>query len=198
MDAITPTSTKPVTLIAMRHGGTHLIQPLIRELTGKSVYVPKGNNALDCRPGRKLVIFLRDPRNRVVSQLRYKNPRIQPGEKADEQLASLMGREKMGSTTLDYMLAWASKWGCAYRGGCLQMRFEDLVADPLYAAECVALYLDVPGGQNAAKAVEYTIGKSGTFTGRHSRWREWFGPKSTQAWRKGDGPQILRLMGYEE
>lgn len=197
MADVEPSSTKPVTLIALRHGGTHLIQPLIRELTQKSVHVPKGQNAIDCRPGKKLVIFLRDPRNRLVSQLRYKNRRMEPGELADDRLASLMVREKFGTTTMEYMHVWAAKWA-QYQGGHLQMRFEDLMSDPLYAAECMAIYLDVPGGENATKAVEYTIGKSGTFTGRHSKWTEWFGPKATKAWRRTDGPRLLELMGYAE
>ena len=190
---MTPTSTKPTTLIALRHGGTHLIQPIIRHLTDKPVHVPKGRDALECVPSPKLVIFLRDPRNRMVSMLRYKQPKMVPAV-ADEALAAMIAKPKKGVLPVEFMLQWAARWASHETG--LIVRFEQLMDAPLHEVEKLRAYLDAPGSAQAA--VDYTLGKSGTFTGRHSRWREWFGPLSTKAWYEAGGDTLVPLMGYEK
>ncbi len=190
---MTPTSTKPTTLIAMRHGGTHLIQPLIRHLTDKPVYVPKGENSLTCVPSPKLVIFLRDPRNRMVSMLRYKRPNAIAAE-SDGALAALLDGSKGGGNPIDFMRSWAGVW--ARRSDGLIVRFEELMADKLAQTERIKAYLDAPGEPQAA--VDYTFGKSGTWTGRHSRWQEWFGPLSRAVWLRRGGQTLQHMMGYSK
>lgn len=188
-----PTSTKPTTLIAMRHGGTHLIQPLIRVLTDKPVYVPKGENALTCVPSNKLVIFLRDPRNRAISHFRYKNSKAKPGgEDIDERLAKMLSSSKGGGNPVEFMLRWAGRWANEQSG--YTMRFEQLLDDPHGQTTSLRDYLDAPGSVD--EAIRYTIGKSGTYSGRHSRWREWFGPLSRQVWKERGGDRLVKLMGY--
>lgn len=190
---VNPTSTKPTTLIALRHGGTHLIQPLIRHLTGRAVYVPKGDLAITCVPGPRLIVFLRDPRNRAVSHFRYKRPGAKAGQ-SDAALARLLGESKRGETPLRYMLRWARRW--ARDPTALIVRFERLVADPRGETERIRTFLDASG--NVAEAVEYTFGKSGTWTGRHSRWPEWFGPETHRVWASQGGAELLELMGYAD
>lgn len=185
---------KPTTLLAFRHGGTHLIQPLIRHMTDAAVAAPKGDTALNFIPAKKIVVFTRDPRNRIVSHFRYKHSTAK-GEAAtyDAQLAAFMGRVKHGVTAIDHMAAWSAKW-IGYPGSHL-MRFETLMADQLGETERLRAYLEAPGSAEAA--CEYTFGKSGTWTGRHSDWREWFGPASVEAWEAGGGRKLLKLMGYK-
>jgi hypothetical protein len=186
-----PTSTKPTTLIALRHGGTHLIQPLIRHLTDKPVYAPKGNDALTCVPSSALVIFLRDPRNRLVSSFRYKHPKAK-AEESDEVFAGFLDGTKHGVNPIEFMSNWAHRWTNHPTG--LTVRFEELMADQLGQTERIRAYLDAPGLAQAA--VEYTFGKSGTWTGRHSRWQEWFGPRSLAVWKRRRGDRLENLMGY--
>ncbi len=188
---MTPTSTKPTTLIALRHGGTHLIQPIIRHLTDKPVYVPKGRDALVCVPSPKLVIFLRDPRNRMVSMFRYKRPKAIAAE-SDEALAQLLDSTKHGVNPIEFLIQWAGQWAAHPTG--LIVRFEQLMEARLSQTERIKEYLDAPG--DAQAAVDYTFGKSGTWTGRHSRWEEWFGPLSREVWQKRGGHLIVGLMGY--
>ena len=191
---MTPTSTKPTTLIALRHGGTHLIQPIIRHLTDRPVYVPKGELALSCIPSPKLVVFLRDPRNRLVSMFRYKRPKAVPAD-SDEALARMLASPKKGETPVRFMLRWARRW--ASDPAALIMRFEDLASER-GLAEATRLREYLAAENSAESAYEYAFGKSGTFTGRHSRWREWFGPQTSRAWLEHGGPELQSLMGYME
>ena len=61
---------KPVTVAARRHGGTHLINPLCKQLSGlkcrsadkaRELFIPDG----------PLVVFTRDPRNIFISRFRW-------------------------------------------------------------------------------------------------------------------------------
>lgn len=187
-------TTKPTTLIALRHGGTHLIQPLIRHLTDAAVAAPKGRMTLGHIPAPKVVVFTRDPRNRIVSHFRYKYHKAKgdPGS-FDEELAAFIRRVKDGQTNIEFMTAWAKRW-VGYPGSLL-MRFETVMADQLAETERLKEYLGAPG--DAAAACEYTFGKSGTWTGRHSNWREWFGPRATEAWEADGGRKCLKAMGYK-
>lgn len=193
-----PTSTKPTTLLAMRHGGTHLIQPIIRHLTGKPVAAPKGPMALEFEPGPRLVVFLRDPRNRLISNFRFKAGGGAGAKAAksgsDEDIAAFMLRAKHGRTPVAFMQAWADRW--VKWPGALIVRFEDLVVRDQGITEAwrIKAHLDAPGDPTAA--YEYSFGQSGTWTGKHSDWREWFGPKSRAAWEDQGGAKLLTTMGY--
>lgn len=185
------TTNKPYTLICLRHSGTHLIQPIMRRLTGSTVYAPKGSDAINCTPSAKCVVFLRDPRNTIISHTRYKASDLQPG-KADKRIAKLITKRKSGiEGPIEHMTAWARRW--ARSEGTLIVRFEDLVSDKVGQVTRVRDYL---GGGDVDDAIEYTFGKSGTWTGRHSQWREWFGPLALDAWNANGGPRLLKAMGY--
>lgn len=189
---VEPTSAKNTTLIAMRHGGTHLIQPIIRQLTGRAVSTPKGAATLTWVPGPKLVIFTRDPRNRMVSHFRYKH-HSNRHERSDAMLAKLMAEPKHGLTPIEFMVRWAERWCHPPHG--FGTSFEQLMLCPVETVTRLRDYLDAPG--DPEEAVAYTLGRSGTWTGRHSRWQEWFGPESQAEWSRQGGDRLVRLMGYD-
>ena len=184
------TTEKPLTLIALRHSGTHLIQPIMRRLSNKTVYAPKGNDAVQCTPSEKVVIFLRDPRDTIVSQARYKNAGLVEG-KADRRIVRLLKRGD--ETPVAHMTKWASRWAT---GAGLIVRFEELT-DPATRREQVERIRDYIGGGDVDDAIAYAFGKSVTWTGKHSKWRDWFGPEATKMWKKQNGAHLVALMGYK-
>lgn len=208
-----PSTKKPFTVAAMRHGGTHLITPVIRRLTNKPVYSPKGVASITCIPSEIVIIFSRDPRNRAVSNVRYKLGREAveklTAEERDEHLAAYLQTRKGegGLTPIDFMLKWAgywlndrAPWDRSARE-VFRCTFEEL-AGPLALSVVgnIAAFLEQAGVKLVAtpeEAKAYTLGMSGTFTGRHSNYAEWFGPKSLAYWRSNFGPELTRRMGYQ-
>lgn len=201
---MTPTTRKPFTLIAPRHSGTHLIQPLMRHLTGRTVYVPKGDDAIKCVPSPKCVVWLRDPRNIVIARYRFKYGRDLDPAKHDSGLAAMLRQKKNGETPLAYMLRWARRWKFDRAVGHVA-RFEEYTATDdlgrIVRVSALDQYLRPDSVSNregdVSKAIAYAFGTSGTFTGRHSRWVEWFGPLTMEAWADGRGDHLCELMGYQ-
>jgi hypothetical protein len=205
-----PTTRKPFTVAAMRHGGTHLITPVVRRLTDRPVYSPKGQASLNCIPSDIVIIFPRDPRNRVVSNLRYKMGDAAKGLDApgrDAALAEFLGSRKTPDALrpIEFMTRWADKWRALTVGGAvraaLTVRFEELAGDnSLAEVTRIAEFLARAGAKLVAtpsEAKAYALGRSGTFTGSHSNYIEWFGPQSTRYWRSNFGPQCTHRMGYQ-
>lgn len=204
-----PTTRKPFTVAAMRHGGTHLITPIVRKFTDRPVYSPKGLASLNCIPSDIVIVFVRDPRNRVVSNLRYKlGDRAKALDQAGRDqallafLASRKGEESF--TVIDFMIRWAQKWvrddlGRAVRRS-TRVRFEELAGENSLAEVArIGKFLQDAGAELVASPSEakaYALGKSGTWTGSHSNWREWFGPSSIKHWRANFGPNCTQMMGY--
>lgn len=201
---------KPFTVAAMRHGGTHLINPVVRRLTNKPVYSPKGASSLVCTPSSIVIVFPRDPRNRAVSNVRYKLGReaVDRLDEAgrDEALFHYLSTRKSGDALLpiEFMTRWAQRWCHGKFGNAgthwMLCRFEEL-AGPNALLECtkIATFLKEVGADlvctpDVARA--YALGTSGTFTGRHSNYREWFGPKSIAFWNRNFGPSCTMEMGY--
>lgn len=200
VDGTAYVTRKPYTVAAMRHGGTHLITPIVRTLTGRTVYSPKGLQSLNCIPSQVVIVFRRDPRNRLVSNFRYKNPgaleRLTPTER-DAQLAAFMVARsvKKPISPLEFMKRWALCW--YHYPGAFDLSFEDLVGpEGLQHVRWLAEFLEVKRTGAPLEAYEYSLGKSGTWTGRHSRWEEWFGPLSREAWGKFHGDELVRYLGY--
>lgn len=188
-----PTTRKPYTVIALRHGGTHLINPTVRFLTGKTVYSPKGENALTCVPGPIVIVFLRDPRNWLVSSYKWKHGR-NAAEKNDAALAEFMTARRKGMSPIAFVKAWAARWVCW--PGALTVRFEDLLP-PKGESETarIAAFLNAP--RDPVEVHGEVYGKSGTYTGQPSDWREWFGKRTAKAWETNGGAELLARMGYE-
>lgn len=188
---MTPSTRKPYTVIALRHGGTHLIIPVVRYLTGKTVYSPKGADTLTCVPSDKVIVFLRDPRNWLVSAYKWKHG----STPSDEGLSRFMVAKKKGETPLGFVRKWAERW--VGWPGALTVRYEDMTPGPrgIQQVARVASFLDAP--RMPAEVYAEVYGMSGTFTGQPSRWQDWFGPRSMKAWEAGGGPEVLARMGYE-
>lgn len=187
-----PTSTKPISVMVMRHAGAHLILPMVKSMTGKAIYRTKGPESLICEPSGKVIIFMRNPRNRLISFFRWKRGQLP----TDAELAEFMTKPKRDGeySPLEFATAWAKRW--RHRKGALHVRFEDLadaVNGPTEIAR-MAGFLGVDADPNAVFAS--FVGK-GTFTGRHSDWRTCFGPKSDRAYRRHGGAELDRLMGYD-
>lgn len=187
---MTPRSSKPYTVIALRHGGTHLIIPTVRYLTDKPVYSPKGFDALTCDPGKVVIVFLRDPRNWLVSFFKWKGGTL--GD--DDGLALFMLTRRKGDSPLNYAVRWAARW--TDWPGALVTRFERLLPpDGVSETGRIAAFL---GSDRDPAAIHASVfGKSGTYTGRPSDWTKWFGEKSALAFERGGGPDLLMRMGYQ-
>lgn len=191
-----PSSTKPYTVIVMRHGGSHLILPLVRAIARQPLYRPKGNEALICKPSGPTIIFIRNPRNRLVSFFRWKRGFPETLAERDAALAWFMtlvtGRHSKKLNPLQFMLAWANRW---MREDGLLVRFEDMIG-PHGEAEAVRIQKFL-GTEGDAALVHKAIVGATTFTGRHSDWREWFGPQSLARYRANGGEDLDKLMRYE-
>lgn len=205
-------TNKPYTVAALRHGGTHFITPIVRKLTGKTVYSPKGIISIHCIPSRVCVVFTRDPRNRLISNIRYKlathDDALNEMDRDNLVLEFLKRAKQPGhDLPIDFMHKWATVWldrvETPLKRAVKLMRFETL-ADPargLDEVRALVAFLneaqDDPLLATAEEAYEYSFGKSGTWTGRHSNWREWFGPKSKAFWRANFGAALTKKMGYQ-
>jgi len=188
-------SVKPYTVMVMRHAGSHLIKPLMRRLTGQALYSPKGDDALIRDPSGKVVVFLRDPRDRAVSGYRYKAGR-RGQDVSDVGLARFLSRKpKGGITPIEFMQAWGQRWN--NYPGAMVMRFEDLVRDAAERKAQVDRLAGYVGCGDPADAIAYAFETSRTFTGRYSSWPEWFGPLATKAWHDGGGARAVKAMGYK-
>lgn len=205
-----PITKKPYTVAAMRHGGTHLITPIVRKFTDRPVYSPKGAASLNCIPSDVVIVFLRDPRNRAVSNLRYKlgpPSKDMTREERDAALWTFLQSRKgdAAMTIIDFMQRWAQKWRAPRLGVNVKhatvVRFEDLAgANSLAEITRIGQFLAQAGAKlvsSATEARDYALGKSGTWTGSHSNYREWFGPRATDYWRRNFGPDCTRAMGYQ-
>lgn len=187
---MTPTTRKPYTVMALRHGGTHLIIPTVRYLTGGTVYSPKGEDALTCIPGKVVIVFLRDPRNWLVSFFKWKG-----GDLGDDGgLARFMRSRRKDDSPLNFVRRWADRW--VEWPGALVSRFEKLLPpDGVLETVRIARFLGSTKDPDAVYASVF--GKSGTFTGQPSDWRKWFGPESQRVFENGGGGELVRQMGYE-
>lgn len=179
------------TVALMRHGGSHLIRPIVAKM-GFDIREPGNFDFPIDEAEGPVVVFLRDPRDRMAASLRWwmergKGDRY--GESSDEQLAGMLTE---GGFIAD-MTRWAGIW-CKWPGS-LTVRFEDLRSDGVYQVSRIARHLGVDC--DAAAIFNEVYGKGRTYTGRHSNWVEHFGPLSIAAWSTHGGPDLLETMGYE-
>lgn len=192
---VTPTSRKATTVLAIRHSGTHIIVPLVNVLTGKAVFSPKGEEGITCIPSRASLIWTRDPRNWIVSAYRWKNHGALPGPKSDKGLAKLIRSRAKGETMVEYAMRWADRWmvGLGPR-----VRFEDFAENPVREAEEIAEHFRLCGAPIAISAQEAVskVWNQGTYTGKHSYWRDWFEYEAKWAWSEAGGDRLTAAMGY--
>jgi hypothetical protein len=177
------------TVALMRHGGSHLIRPIVANM-GFDIIEPGKSGPIDKAEG-PVVVFLRDPRDRMAATLRWWRAREKGrryGKDPDAQLAGMLDKEGF----MAHMRLWADIW-CNWPGA-LTVRFEDMRRDGPREVARIAAHLGVECDPVAA--FEAVYGKGRTYTGRHSVWSEHFGPKSRDAWDRLGGTELLRVMGY--
>lgn len=185
------------TVALMRHGGSHLIRPMVSEL-GFDIVEPGNFGApLDISVG-PVIVWLRDPRDRMVATMRWwrGKPRkctilAEQGDSDDEHILCLLNDQGF----LDEMLRWAKIW-CNWPRA-LTLKFEDAKLHGPFMVKSIAEHLELE--RNTARDLEVfnnSYRKGRTYTGRHSNWRDSFGPLSTRFWNKNGGVELLELMRY--
>lgn len=183
------------TVALMRHGGSHLIRPIVSKL-GFDIVEPGNFSApLDQAVG-PVIVFLRDPRDRMVSTLRWwrGKPRkiVMLGSDLsdDAQLRQLL--EQRGF--LAEMLVWADVWCNWTKTVPYKVRFESISSRVVGG---IANHLSLPQDSERDKRIfTETYGHGRTYTGSHSNWRDSFGSLSIDYWNKNGGNDLINMMGY--
>jgi len=178
-----------ITVIVSRHSGAHLIKPTIKHL-GFKCYSAKGDRelALEPIPGRPLLVWLRNPRNTLISAFRWKGAK----EPDDRALAAFIVAQKNGRTPLSFLQAWAERW--VDYAGSVQVRFEDMILPSgIDLVRGMAKLWNAPNEPDEVFNRHY---RNGTFTGRHSDWRAWFGPRTLDVYAGKGGLRLDKVMGY--
>ncbi|OFX02445.1 MAG: hypothetical protein A3E78_11005 [Alphaproteobacteria bacterium RIFCSPHIGHO2_12_FULL_63_12] len=181
-----------VTVALMRHGGSHLIRPIVSNMGVERILEPgKFECPIDQAEG-PVIVFIRDPRDRMAATLRWWMAREKGrryGTEPDDRLAGMLVDEGF----LEHMLQWSRIW-CVWPGA-LTVRFEDMRSDGPREVGRIANHLGIPV-EDPVAAFEAVYGKGRTYTGKHSNWKDYFGPKSLAAWDAHGGPELLGIMGY--
>lgn len=186
---------KVATIALMRHGGSHLIRPIVSKL-GFDIVEPGNFGApLDQAIG-PVVVFLRDPRDRMVSTLRWWRGKPRKAEMLgnnpsdDSQLRHLL--EQRGF--LVEMLVWANVWCNWTKTVPYKVRFESISSRVVGG---IANHLSLPQDSKRDERIFSEVyGHGRTYTGSHSNWRGSFGPLSIDFWNKKGGRDLLNMMGY--
>jgi len=209
----------PVNVVCFRHGGTHLLFPLIRNLCGyhealndvlkintrrRFMYAnPSRGIRLEFRPPKgKIIICWRDPRNLIVSKIRhgrkkakYRNKRI----RKDAALQKSMSKDRavspddFGGGHIQQMLRVARRWENVKA---LRIPFE-VITNPETGPESadeIAGYLGVDGGVENYRKI-YGTGR--TFNKTKTDWREWCGKKTLAIFEDKGGRELVERLGYE-
>lgn len=181
----------------MRHGGSHLIRPIVFRL-GANIVEPGNFGAPIDKAEGPVIVFLRDPRDRMVATYRWwlEKPRkaasmAEGGASADEQIAWLLTEGEF----LGEMLRWARIW-CRWPDA-LTVRFETMRESGTQEIARIAEHLGLAQDYQRDAAIYAEVFEKGrTFTGRYSDWRESFGSRANETWAGNGGPELLDLMGY--
>lgn len=192
----------PIATVALlRHGGSHLIRPIVAGLGFEIVEPGRKGVPLDHAEG-PAIVFLRDPRDRMAATYRWWSTRagksarlMAAGTDTDSRMAWLLMN---GGTPgfLPEMLRWARVW-CKKPEAC-RVHFEQLRQNGPAEVARIARHLGLPPCNARDEDLFAEVyGHGRTYTGRHSDWREWFGPKSNAVWTANGGPDLMHLMGYE-
>lgn len=186
------------TVALLRHGGSHLIRPIVAEL-GYDILEP-GNfdTPLDQAQGQ-VIVFVRDPRDRMVATRRWwldkpmkTRSMSEHGKDADHQIAWLLDEGGF----MPEMLLWARVW-CSWPGA-LKVRFEDMREDGPREIARIVEHLGLPAIPARDREIWHNVWLKGrTYTGSHSDWRQAFGKTAKSVWALHGGPDLLQMMGYD-
>jgi len=195
-----------LTVICLRHGGTHLIKPFASEVSGLPLLDIFKSRTIEHRPNGPVLISLRDPRNVFVSQMRWKQRKRDravpaPGShEADQLIARFIEQENphepRGRTAIECFANVISHW--VGWPDAIRISFEELTGPK--GSWFAALFAQSLGRSDidAPQILAEKLGTGPTFTGQHSNFRDWFGPLAWAAWEKHGGPALIELMGYAD
>jgi hypothetical protein len=197
-------------IAAMRHGGHHLINPLVKKLGVAGLSADKQIGLLV--PDDKLIVFMRDSRNTITSAFRWKLRQCgrtdAPLPGYDEEIAERLGIVATRKKASKYLPGSTGKTGIETRiiywshylqfPNKLVVRFEDLTSETpkVQRRTLIAIkdYLGSDGDPEAIFATYYR--KSTTYSGKFTDWRQWWGPKARASFAHNKGNQLLGILGY--
>lgn len=196
-----------VYVAARRHGGTHLINPLIKGISGrKAISLDKSGRLFV--PDGPLVVFTRDPRNIATARFRWKLRQQglsdRPTFKYDAHIAERLMRVNRPSLNIpDELVGLPGLHGnlIYWRWWLNQIHhrvtFEELTEGKVGGAlKRLGKYV---GRVRDPETIFYSLYKqSHTYSGSFSDWRKWWGPKTKEAFYDNGGRELLKLLGYRE
>lgn len=191
MDKATRHLHPHVTIFCLRHGGTHLIKPLVKRLANLPMVDVGKRDMSDHVPIGPVVVAFRDPRNVMVAmrkwELRRAGKSIVPDRSHDKAISRLIGNH------MEFMTKGVNAW---VDRPAIRTTFEALTG--LFGdheANRIGCELGCAHGAGA-DALTVVWGTGHTYTGEFSDHRKWFGPLSIAAWDHNGGAALLAKMGY--
>lgn len=189
----------------MRHDGSHLIRPIVAALGHDIVEPGKFKAPIDQAEGQ-VICWRRDPRNRMAATWRFWSARDPSGAPNKPRKARLLANAAISvdgqiawllddAGFLPEMLRWARIW-CRWPDA-LIVHFEDMASRGPEEIGRIAAHLGkARDDQRDAEIWDQIWLKGRTYTGKHSDWREYFGPQANETWHRLGGAELLELMGY--
>ena len=135
------------------------------------------------KPAGACVFIKRDPRNIVLSWLRFQNQPVTPG------MFITHFRTFQTASLVEEMAAYE---GWLTDPDTLVVRYEDLIASDAPMRR-IAAYLGVPYIDGA---FEHLPGLTRTWHADHSDYAAFWTPGVEKVWRKEGGPELLARWGY--
>lgn len=164
-------------------------------------------------PPGPLVVFLRDPRNIFISRqkwsLRRRGISLQPpaGFGWDDMIAEGLSKynkprhdtpkELWGLIGMQYQLKYWQYW-LELDVPKIVSKFELLASQETGPSEAERIGKYFGSKEDHVGIFNSLFMVSPTYTGHRTDWREWFGPKSVDAFYRYGGEELLALTGYEK
>lgn len=158
-------------------------------------------------PGHLIVNIRRDPRNVVISYVRdHRHQALHDKEVRGERarLLHVLAGPYYFDRTIKQIFGDFVGW--LQRKDCLNISFEDLIADGGDTVRAICAYIDTEPRPEAYRDLiglrgNYQIYEHGqvdlnTWSGALTDWRHWWDAKIDRAWTKAGGPEIEKAWGY--
>ncbi len=144
------------------------------------LYVLKNPTSI---PTGKHIHIVRNPRNMLVSWVRFTRSEVLPGYLIGA-FKSFYEDKPIYDEFMDYLPYLSDP-------AILNVRFEDLIADK--EDQRIADFIGVP---MLPGILERRPGGTATWTGKLSNWEEHWSDQIEDAWIKARGPEVEKLFGY--
>lgn len=170
----------PVVCTGAPKSGTHLLLKAVR-LFYSNIGLPFHEHVPheSRKVGEKYINIIRNPRNTLISWLRFSRLPVDEKHLIEEMPAII--KEGAG------YLGWLED------DDCLNVRFEALNTDPR-ELDKIAAYIDKPLIKDHYSKL---WGGTKTFTGRLSHWPPYWTPRAKAEWKRLGGINLEARLGYE-